>query len=80
VVTAADQPEVLEVIRAACDQARAPLVQVGQDVVWTGVTNGISGQTFNVSGTNFYYRDLFIPLLGRHQLVNAATAVQRFSS
>ncbi|NPV27212.1 MAG: bifunctional folylpolyglutamate synthase/dihydrofolate synthase [Firmicutes bacterium] len=75
VVAAADQVEVLRVIEKKCAAQRAPLIRIGQDVRWVGVASSIKGQTFNVSGREFNYDNLFIRLLGKHQLVNATTAV-----
>jgi len=39
------------------------------------IESGPTGHRFNLTGMNAQYRDLCCPLLGDHQLLNAATAV-----
>lgn len=76
VVTASRNPEVLEVIREACARCNAPLIEVGRDVTWEGTGEiSLKGQQLNIRGRRGEYKDLWLPLLGRHQLENAATAV-----
>ncbi|MBO8137249.1 MAG: bifunctional folylpolyglutamate synthase/dihydrofolate synthase [Desulfotomaculum sp.] len=76
VVTAAGQPEALAVIKEACERRSAPLTLVGRDVTWQHQENvGSSGQKLSIRGRLKNYPDLFLPLLGAHQQVNAATAV-----
>ena len=74
VVVAPQPPEALEVILEVAKQNRAPAVRVGVDVTYKGRSTELSGQSFRVSGKLGSY-DLFTPLLGRHQIENAATAV-----
>jgi len=87
VVTAADNTEALAVISRVCRQKKAPLVrvlstdtQIVPDSFYRPVTCrlnsfSLAGQYFNVQGLNREYHNLFLPLLGRHQIINAATAV-----
>jgi len=74
VVTAAGG-EALEVIESVCLDKKSPLYVVGRDFSWQPAAWNLSGQEFSLRGRRGYYEKLFIPLLGRHQLVNAATAV-----
>ena len=76
-VTAPQPSEALEVIRRVAREQNAPLIEVGRDVVWRReVEKGErSDARFEVTGTRGVYRDLWIPLLGDHQRVNAATAI-----
>ena len=74
VVSAPQFEEASAVIRKSCTQHRSRLIQVGNEVTWRGESFDISGQQFLVSGRLGSY-NLSIPLLGDHQLVNAATAV-----
>ena len=48
-----------------------------RQVFWEagGENFSVAGQRFSVKGLREDYTDLFLPLLGRHQLVNAAVAV-----
>jgi len=74
VVTAPQPPEAARVIREACRKRRAQLLTVGKDVTWQGLSFALDGQRMRVQGRRDSY-ELFLPLLGEHQLVNAATAV-----
>ena len=62
----------LEVILGVSRQQQASPVQVGSDVTWDYRGADLSGQRFDVSGRLQDY-DVTCPLLGRHQLENAAT-------
>ncbi len=75
VVTAADKPQVLEIIAAACREKGSSLVRVGRDVTWTCGAKSLQGQYFDYNGLHRRLAGLWIPLLGRHQVVNAATAL-----
>jgi len=66
--------EVDRVIEQACLTCQAKLVRVGSDVTWQGLDFDSSRQTLRVEGRLAGY-ELSIPLLGQHQLENAATAV-----
>jgi len=74
VVTAAGG-EGLSVIKKTCRERNARLILVGRDVTWGHIGNTGSGQSFFIRGRRNTYENLFLPLLGRHQQVNAATAV-----
>ncbi len=83
VVSSPQPQEALEVIEMTCQQKDAPLTLVGQDWTWTRKTFNLEGQHFQVcsrSGDDVLpvaraCLDLWIPLLGEHQIVNATTAV-----
>ena len=74
VVNAPQSPDADRVIKAACQQQQAKLVQVGRDVTWRKVSGDLSQQRLRVKGKNGNY-DLTVPLLGDYQLENAATAL-----
>lgn len=75
VVTAADKESVLKIIKDKCKRMHSKLFHVGTDITYKKNCSGIDGQTFDVKGTNGYYPSLRIPLIGEHQLTNAATAI-----
>lgn len=75
VVTAARDPAALAVIRKAAADQDARLVEVGRDITWQALDHGPGGQGLTIYGMAGTYENLYLPLLGRHQLVNAATAV-----
>ncbi len=74
VVTSPQSEEADRVIDQTCACLKARRVRVGSDVTWEGLGFNLAGQALNVKGRLASY-ELFIPLLGQHQLMNAATAV-----
>ncbi|MBM7854539.1 dihydrofolate synthase/folylpolyglutamate synthase [Desulfohalotomaculum tongense] len=77
VVTAAREPEALAVIKETCLKRSAPLTIVGRDITWQAGKTGAHhrGQHLAITGRLNHYPDIYLPLLGLHQQVNAATAV-----
>ena len=74
-VTAANKPEVLEVIREKAAQVNSPLWVVGEDVQWESRWCGELEQEFDLIGLRGVYKKLRLRLVGEHQIINAATAV-----
>lgn len=90
VVLAPQQDEARQVIERISSERNAPLVQVGQDYLFTLITRSLEGQTLLVWPASDQARQevlpasgdankieptrLTIPLLGFHQVENAATA------
>ena len=74
VVTSPQPDEVDRVIKDTCLNCGARLVRVGSDVTWQSLGFNFDRQLLQVQGILGSY-ELSIPLLGQHQLVNAATAV-----
>jgi len=74
VVSAPQFKEAMEVIERVCGERRVKLVKVGEDVTWEKGSFDAEGQSFRVKGLKREY-DLWIPLLGLHQMENAANAV-----
>lgn len=75
VVTAAEREEALAVIREAARDKGAPLVHVGGQVRWKVKNTSMEGQSMDWQGRTRSLSGLTLPLLGRHQAVNAATAL-----
>lgn len=78
VVSAPQQPEALEVLRAIAAERDAPLTVVGED--WTWESQGIhpDGQEFRirrVDGDSDFEGDYHLGMLGHFQQENAAVAV-----
>ena len=73
IVVAPQPPEAAKVIEEVCRQRRAQLVDVAKDFSWQSLGFDLDGQRLRVQGRSSY--ELFLPLLGEHQLVNAATAI-----
>ncbi len=75
VVTAVDAPEALAVISNACQTRGATLVDVRSAYDWRIHRSDLFGQQFS-AGEKGQPAELFdIPLLGRHQVVNAVVAL-----
>ncbi len=64
-----------EVIEQAAAGRGATLVRVGREIRYRTLSSSMAGIRVTVSGGLRSYRDLAIPLLGRHQALNAATAI-----
>lgn len=74
-VVVAPQPiEALEVLLARCQEAGATPILVGKDVRWAPGAFDLTGQTVSIIGRLRKY-GLRLPLLGQHQMENAAVAV-----
>jgi len=74
VVTSPQLDEVDRVIANTCENYEVKLIRVGNDVTRQGISFDINQQRLQVKGRLDSY-ELSIPLLGRHQLDNATTAV-----
>ncbi len=74
VVSSPQTDEVTQVIEETCTGLGVELVRVGRDVTWQSVGFDLGGQSLLVEGRLGRY-ELTVPLLGEHQLENAATTV-----
>ncbi|MFC1862290.1 bifunctional folylpolyglutamate synthase/dihydrofolate synthase [Chloroflexota bacterium] len=74
VVTSPQADEVSRIIEDTCLNCQAKLIRVGSDVTWQSLGFDPEQQSLRVKGRLGSY-ELSIPLLGQHQLENAATAV-----
>ncbi|MDZ4245830.1 MAG: Mur ligase family protein, partial [Dehalococcoidia bacterium] len=74
VISAPQPEEVMEVIEETCKKKKAELIKVGIDVTWQLRKANMRSQYFQVTTKTCTY-NLVIPLLGEHQLENAAAAV-----
>jgi dihydrofolate synthase/folylpolyglutamate synthase len=79
VVSAPQPAEAQFVIEERCSQLGAPLTVVGRDWRWELTAADLEGQNFALVKGQRVMEDLWIPLLGEHQVVNAATAVAALS-
>ena len=71
VVSAPQAPEALEVLKLVARANNSLLVMVGTDVKFERLTSSLDGQTFILQPSSL---TLTIPLLGKHQVENAAIA------
>jgi dihydrofolate synthase/folylpolyglutamate synthase len=79
VVSSPQRPEAIHVIETISRERRAPLVEVGRDWDWDPGPFDLEGQSFTAhrvkNGDDSLSGEYVLPLLGRHQLENAATAL-----
>jgi len=77
VVSAPQEAEAMDVIQRVCADTNARLITVGKDWIWEGNGVNLAGQTLTATcpEQNLVIPNLHIQLLGRHQLINATTAV-----
>jgi dihydrofolate synthase/folylpolyglutamate synthase len=73
-VSAPQAPEALAVLRRVCAERDSRLLLAGQDFTWQASGHNLDGQGVQVRGRLGAY-DLWMPLLGEHQLENAAASV-----
>jgi dihydrofolate synthase/folylpolyglutamate synthase len=74
VVIGPQPPVASRVLTRVCLEKGADMVRLGKDIKWEKKSSDLEGQSFRVRGRKESY-SLFIPLLGEHQIENAATAV-----
>jgi dihydrofolate synthase / folylpolyglutamate synthase len=75
VVSAAQTPVALAVLREAAELTESTITLEGDQFALESTTVAVGGQVINVRGRAGEYRDLFLPLFGRHQAQNAAVAI-----
>ena len=75
VILAPQLSEAQAVFEAIAADRDAPMDGVGRDIHLKRKDWSINGQTFDLTTQSTFYPDLFLPLLGEHQAINAATAI-----
>src|SRR3972149_6894213 len=73
-VIAPQPPEAEEALRLACARVGASLVRVADRARWDSRAMNAQGQTLHLRGARDYGA-IYLPLVGRHQALNAAAAV-----
>lgn len=75
VVSAAQAPEVVEVLEQRCQVQNATLFLAGREFDWQVSEISTHGTRVDVQGFGHTFRNLQVPLLGQHQAANAAVAL-----
>lgn len=75
VICAPQAEEALQVIRQACHEKDATLRLYGEDFLVSEQKMAVGGQVFTLTTPAASYQDLYLPLFGSHQAVNAALAI-----
>jgi len=78
-LTAAEEEDAIRLFRDICKNKNSELILVGNnsnnDIKYEKINSDLSGQKFNLELHNKKFGNLFIPLLGEHQMLNASLAV-----
>jgi dihydrofolate synthase/folylpolyglutamate synthase len=74
-ITATQDNEAYALFQKICKHVGSKIFRVGFDIKYEKLGSDYNGQRFNLDGIQESYKDLFLPLLGGHQIINAATAV-----
>jgi dihydrofolate synthase/folylpolyglutamate synthase len=75
VVSGVTQPSVIEVVEQQCRRTGAELKLLGRDFACTNVLLSTSGCRFDFITSGEQYHGLALPMLGRHQVINATVAM-----
>ncbi len=79
VISSIQEPDALAVISKTCNEKRSLLYLVGQDILIYDIKvaqrNGIYGTECVIETWRNSYKDIFLPLVGRHQVENCAAAI-----
>ncbi|GAB4425243.1 MAG: folylpolyglutamate synthase/dihydrofolate synthase family protein [Anaerolineales bacterium] len=74
VVSAPQKDEALAVLKKVADEHNSDFTLIGRDIEFTTLSRSIDRQTLQLSPFNLPPLNLTIPLLGEHQVQNAAVA------
>ena len=74
VVSAPQTQEALAVLERVAKEKHSPLVVVGRDITFERLTSSLDGQSLRMEDLRNSTLDLHLPLLGEHQIENAAVA------
>lgn len=74
VVLAPQREEAHQVVMQVAAERGSPLVDVSRDYQYSLGAHSLEGQSFRLAKANEQPREFFTPLLGQHQVENAATA------
>ncbi|MGR3292686.1 MAG: bifunctional folylpolyglutamate synthase/dihydrofolate synthase [Candidatus Scalindua sp.] len=79
VVSSMQEPKALSVISKTCKEKNARLYLVGRDILINNIKvakrNGVYGTECEIQTWRNKYKNIFLPLIGRHQIENCATAI-----
>ncbi len=79
VVSSTQEPEAHSVISKTCKEKKAYHYLVGRDILINDIKvtnrNGVYGTECEIHTWRNKYKNIFLPLIGRHQIENCATAI-----
>jgi dihydrofolate synthase/folylpolyglutamate synthase len=74
-ITATQVDGVYNLLSTVCEKVGSRIFHVGNDLKFNRLSRNLDGQCFHIDGIFGSYDRLFIPLLGKHQILNATSAV-----
>ncbi|KON31222.1 hypothetical protein AC482_01545 [miscellaneous Crenarchaeota group-15 archaeon DG-45] len=74
-ITATQDDDVFRLFEEVCKRVGSRIFRVGRDIEYRKLSSSLEGQSFQLRGLLNSFDELHIPLLGDHQLLNAASAV-----
>ena len=74
-ITAANKSEVIKEIKKIIKEKQAKLVNINQSFSWERKRFDLGLQSFSVFSSELDYKNLELPLLGEHQIINTVTAL-----
>ena len=75
VITSYQYDEAYDEIKRIADERNSLIFSLGKEINYEIIKSDIKGNLFNLKGIYNEYKNLYIPLLGKHQVGNAATAI-----
>jgi dihydrofolate synthase/folylpolyglutamate synthase len=79
VISSIQEPDALTVISNTCKEKKSRLYLVGKDILIHDIKvtqkNGIYGTECGIETWRNNYKNIFLPLIGRHQVENCSTAI-----
>jgi dihydrofolate synthase/folylpolyglutamate synthase len=74
-ITATENDAVYNILKEISNRKKSKIFRVSNDISFRRVNSTLKGQNFEVDGIFNSYNDLFVSLIGEHQLINAASAI-----
>jgi dihydrofolate synthase/folylpolyglutamate synthase len=74
-VTASNDDSVVNVLKKICNEKNASFLRVGEDIKYKIKKTTQGGSIFDVTTPKKMYNELYLPLHGEHQVINAVTAI-----
>jgi dihydrofolate synthase/folylpolyglutamate synthase len=74
-ITATADNQVYQYLSGVCNRLGSKIYRVGEDIIYRKLFSDLDQECFTLQGLSHNFEELCIPLLGRHQITNASTAV-----
>ena len=74
-VSAPQNKDVSKIIKHKCGLSGSKLFIVGKDITYRSLSHSKKRETFDIKGVLGRYKNLKLPLLGEHQLINCAVSI-----